>query len=101
MLYKFSKSNHNCSNDKDSHLQYHAMYAREEDFNTINDDITHPPPGSPMITNYHNRLLRLDVTESVGTTKYIAILPNIIVQKYIFATKLTIKMAGISFPYMM
>ena len=101
MLCKFSRSDHSCSNDRVSHLQYHAMYAREEDFNTINDDYLDPPPGFPMISIYWNRLLRLNIAESVGTTKYIASLSNPLTSTALTDMKLTIKMAHISFPYMM
>ena len=105
MLCKILRPDRSCSNAKVSHLQYHVMYAREDDFSKINVDFLDLPPGTPLVVRLTNRLLRLDMTESVGTTKYIAILSHIYTsvdqRDSLPDMKLTIKIARISFPYMM
>ena len=97
MVCKFSRPDHSCSNDNVAHLQYHAMYAREEDFNKIHVDKLDPPPGSSKFMLPSSKLLRLDVTKSVGTTKYTANLPKIFTSAILTDVVLTIKMAYISF----
>ena len=101
MSCKFSRSDHSYSNDKVSHLKYHARYAKEEDFNKIDFLELDTPPCSNLGIQPSSSLLRLDIVESVGTTKYIAIFSPISTLVYQTDIYINIKMAHISFPYMM